>query len=78
MNNLVELKDKMLHSKFQGHWPFGSGEEYFYMIFIIYGYGGQLGHVTRTIWTNFRSLVPRRLPMKFGFNQFSGFRGKDV
>ena len=47
----------------------------FFKFFAIYGYGGHLGHVTLTIWINFRSPIPRRLHMKFGFNQPSGFRG---
>ena len=36
----------MLHTKFQGHRPFGSGEEDFFKVSIIYGDGGHLGHVT--------------------------------
>ena len=35
-------------------------------------------HVTRTIWTNFRSRVLRSLHMKFEFNWPSGFRGEGV
>ena len=46
--------------------------------FTIYGHGGHLGHVTRTVWTNFYSPVPRRFHMKFGFNRSSGFRREDV
>ena len=38
----------MLHTKFQGHRPFGSGEDFF-KVFTIYGLGGHLGHVTRTV-----------------------------
>ena len=37
----------MLHTKPQGHWPFGSGED-FWRVFTIYGCGGHLGHVTQT------------------------------
>ena len=48
------------------------------MVFTIYGHGGHLGHVTRTIWTNFRSPILRSLHMKFEFNWPSGFRGEDV
>ena len=44
----------MLHTKPQGHWPFGSGEEDFWTI---YGRGGQLGHVTQTLQTNFVPLT---------------------
>ena len=35
----------MLHTKPQGHWPFGFGEEDFWRVFTIYGRGGHLGHV---------------------------------
>ena len=48
------------------------------MGFIIYGRGGQLGNVTRTIRTNFRSGVLRSFHMKFEFNWPNGFRGEDV
>ena len=37
----------MLHTKPQGHWPFGSGEEDFLRVFTIYGCGGHLGQVTQ-------------------------------
>ena len=40
------------------------------------GMARHLGHVTRTIWTNFRSPILRSLHMKFEFNWPSGF--KDV
>ena len=36
--------------------------------------GGHLGHVTETSRTNFRSSIPLRLHMKFGFDRPSGFR----
>ena len=39
----------MLNTKFQGHRPFGSGEEDFFKVFTIYGHGGHLGHGTRTV-----------------------------
>ena len=35
----------MLHTKFRGNRPAGSGED-FLRIFTIYGHGGHLGHVT--------------------------------
>ena len=68
----------MLHAKFQDHRTSGSGEEDFLRFFSIYGHGGHLGHVTWTIYTNFRSPFPRRLHIKFGFDWSSGFRGEDV
>ena len=76
--NLVDPTSPMLHTKSQGHWLSGSGEEDFYRVFTIYGHGGHLGHVTRTIWTNFLSPTLRSLHMKFEFNWPSGFRGEDV
>ena len=40
-------------------------------VFTIYGHGGHLGHVTWTIYINFRSPFPRRLHMKFGIDWLS-------
>ena len=53
----------MLHTKPQGQWPFGSGEEDFWRVFTIFGRSGHLGHVTQTPRTNFRSPDPWRLHM---------------
>ena len=50
----------------------------FFKVFTIYWHGGHLGHVTWTIYINFRSPFPRRLHIKFGFDWPSGFRGEDV
>ena len=36
----------MLHAKFQDHRTSGSGEKTKLKVFIIYGRGGHLGHVT--------------------------------
>ena len=44
----------MLHAKFQDHRTSGSGEEDF-LRFLPYGHGGHLGHVTWTIYINFRT-----------------------
>ena len=68
----------MLHTKFRRNRPAGSGEEDFFKVFTISGHGGHLGHVTWIIYTNFRSLFPRRLHIKFGFDWPSGLRGEDV
>ena len=76
--NLVGPITPMLHTKFQGHRPSGSGEEDFLRVFTIYGRGGHLGHVTKTIWTNFRSPFLSSLRMKYEFNWPSSFRGEDV
>ena len=48
----------MQHAKFQDHRPSGSGEEVFLKLFTIYGHGGHLGHMTWTIYINFRSPFP--------------------
>ena len=37
----------MLHTKFRENRPACSGEEDFRSVFIIYGHGGHLGHVTQ-------------------------------
>ena len=37
----------MLHTKFQGNRPIGSGEEDFLNVITICGHGGHLGHVTK-------------------------------
>ena len=39
----------MLHTKFQGNWPFGSSEEDFLKFFTMYGHRGHPGHVTCNI-----------------------------
>ena len=57
----------MLHAKFHENRPAGSREEDFWRVFTIYGRSGHLGQVTQMPWTNFRSLYPRRLHIKFGF-----------
>ena len=36
----------MLHTKFHGNRPAGSGEKDFQKVFTIYGHGGHLGHFT--------------------------------
>ena len=46
--------------------------------FTIYGHDGQLGHVTQTPLSNFRSPIPLRLHTKFGFDWPSGFGEEDL
>ena len=48
--NFEGLTSLMLHTKFQGNQPSGSGEE-FLKVFTIYGHGGHLGFVT---WTKYK------------------------
>ena len=67
----------MLHTKLRGNRPAGSGED-FLRVFTIYGRGGHLGHLTQMPQTKYRSPYPRRLHIKFGFDQPSGFGEEDV
>ena len=53
----------MLHTKFCGNRPAGSGEE-FYRVFTIYGHGGHLGHVTSIMSSDFHFLVPESFHKK--------------
>ena len=55
----------MLHTKFQGNNPSGSGEEDFFEVFAIHGHGGHLAHVTLTKYVNFLLPFALRLHMKF-------------
>ena len=68
----------MLHTKFRENRPVGYGEEDFLVVFTIYGRGGHLGHVTRILRSNFRSLYPWMLHIKFQFDWPSGFREEDL
>ena len=68
----------MLHTKFRGNWPAGSGEEDFCRVFTIYGRGSHLGHVTQMPRTNVRSPYPRRLHIKVGLDRPSRFGKEDV
>ena len=63
----------MLHAKFRGNRPASSGEEYFYRVFTIYGYGGHLDHVTSIMSSDFHFLVPERFHAKFGSDRQSSF-----
>ena len=63
----------MLHTKFRGNWPAGSGEEDFLRVFTIYGRGSHLGHVTRIMLINFHLLVPESFHAKFGSEWLSSF-----
>ena len=52
----------MLYAKFQNFRPSGSGED-FLSFTTIYGHGGYLGHVTWTIYVNFRPRFIRSLAL---------------
>ena len=68
----------MLHTKFQGHWSIGSGEENLLRVLIIYGHGGHVGHVTQLICINFHSHSPSSFHMNFGFKSLNCFSEKQV
>ena len=61
----------MLHTKFRGNRPAGSGEEDFGRVFTIYGRGGHLGHVTSIMLINFHFLIPESFHTKFGSDRQS-------
>ena len=54
----------MLHTKFHGNRPAGSGEEEFWRVFTIYGRGSHLGHVTSIMSSDFHFLVPENFHKK--------------
>ena len=60
----------MLHIKFRGNRPAGSGED-FLRVFTIYGRGRHLGHVTSIMLINFHFLVPESFHTKFGLEWLS-------
>ena len=61
----------MLHTKFCGNRPAGSGEENFRQVFTIYGRGGHLGHVTSIISSDFHFLIPESLHTKYNLYRHS-------
>ena len=63
----------MLHTKFLGNWPAGSGEEDFLRVFTIYGGGSHLGQVTSIMSSDFHCLVPESFQTKFGSDRHSSF-----
>ena len=62
----------MLHTKFHGNRPAGSGED-FLRVFTIYGRGGHLGQVTSIMSSAFYFLVPESFHTKFGSDRHSSF-----
>ena len=63
----------MLHTKFRGNRPAGSGEKIFWRVFTIYGHGGHLGHVTSIMSSDFHFLVLESFHTKFGSDRHSSF-----
>ena len=56
----------MLHTKFRGNGPAGSGEEDFKRVFTIYGHGSHLGHVTSIMSSDVYFLESESFHKKFG------------
>ena len=61
----------MLHTKFRGNWPAGSGD--FLRVFTIYGHGSHLGHMTSIMSSDFHFLVLESFHTKFDSDQHSSF-----
>ena len=68
----------MLHTKFRENRPAGSGEEDFWVFFIINGRGDHLGHVIQISQSNFRSPYPWMLHIEFHFDLPSIFSEEDL
>ena len=64
LTNYGGLEFRVLHTKFRGNRPAGSGEEDFLRGFTIYGRGGHLGHVTSTMSLDFHFLLPENFHAK--------------
>ena len=62
----------MLHTKFCGNQPTGSGED-FCRVFTIYRHGGHLGHVISIMSSDFHFLVPESFHSKFDSDRSSSF-----
>ena len=62
----------MLHAKFRGNRPAGSGED-FQRVFTIYGHSGHLCHVTSIMSSDFYFLETESFNKKFGSDRQSSF-----
>ena len=63
----------MLHTKFRGIRPTGSGEDFLRFLPYVYGHGSHLGHVTSITLTNFHFLVPESFHTKISSEWHSSF-----
>ena len=63
----------MLHTKFHGNRPPGSGAEDCLRVFTIYGRGGHLGHVTSIMSKDFHFLEPENFHTKFESDRHGSF-----
>ena len=63
----------MLHTKFLWKLAYRFRRRRFLRVFIIYGRGGHLGHVTSIMSSDFHFLVPEGFHTKFGSDPHSNF-----
>ena len=63
----------MLHPKFRGNRPAGSGEEDFQRVFTMYVHGGHLGHMTSIMSSDFHFRLLESFHTKIGSDQHSSF-----
>ena len=63
----------MIHTKFRGNRPTGSGEDFLPFFFFIKRRGSHLGHVTSIMSSDFHFLVPENCHTKFGSDRHSIF-----
>ena len=63
----------MLHTKFRGNLPAGSGEVDFFKDFYHIGTRGHLGHVISIMSSDFHFLVPEKFHTKFGSDRHKSF-----
>ena len=62
----------MLHTKFRGNQPTGSGEDDFLRVFTIYGRGGHFGHVDFAI--KLEMPLPKEAPHKISTRSAKRFQ----
>ena len=65
--NFVVLQSMMLHTKFQGNWPNGSGERFF-KVLSSFGHDGHLSHVTMTVCLSLICFIQNWFHMKYIFH----------
>ena len=63
----------MLHTKFRGNRPAGSGEKDFITVIILCWHGGHLGHGTSIMSSDFHFLVHESFHKTFGSDWQSSF-----
>ena len=75
---LVVVPYTMTHTKFQGHWSIGSGEEVFLKFLPYMGMVPHVGYIFQLICINFHSHSPLSFHMSFGSKSLNCFCEKQV